>query len=70
MGLVGLMFLSLTVLGSLLLPAPVLCQIQIESDDDKAFKICSVSGGMDVTRLVSSNTRNFFKVGNDSIVRV
>ena len=30
-------------------------------DPDKAFKICSVSGGLDVTRLVSSTTRSFFQ---------
>lgn len=28
---------------------------------DKAFKICSISGGLDVTRFVSSTTRNFFR---------
>lgn len=28
--------------------------------EDKSFKICSVLGGLDITRLVSSNTRSFF----------
>lgn len=32
-----------------------------QADQDKAFKICSVSGGLDVTRLVSSTTRSFFR---------
>ena len=30
-------------------------------EDEKSFKICNVLGGLDITRLVSSNTRNFFK---------
>jgi len=29
--------------------------------NDKVYKICDVLGGLDVTRLVSSNTRNFFQ---------
>ena len=29
--------------------------------DDKTFKICNVLGGLDVTRVVSSNARHFFQ---------
>lgn len=31
------------------------------NNEDKTYKICSISGGLDVTRLVSSTTRNFFQ---------
>jgi serine/threonine protein kinase len=33
----------------------------MESADEKAFRICNVLGGLDVTRFVSSNTRNLFQ---------
>eukprot|EP00977_Amphora_coffeiformis_P026558 scaffold27769_cov176-Amphora_coffeaeformis.AAC.9 len=35
--------------------------VRAVTDDDKSFKICSVSGGLDVTRLVSSTTRSLFR---------
>jgi hypothetical protein len=31
------------------------------SSQDKDYKICDASGGLDVTRLVSTNARNFFQ---------
>ena len=31
------------------------------AEDDKAFKICTISGGLDVTRFVSRTTSNFFR---------
>jgi len=34
---------------------------------DKSFKICSVLGGLDITRFVSSNTRSFFGGAIDDV---
>jgi len=35
--------------------------------EDKAYKICTVLGGLDVTRLVSSSTRSFFGGAIDDV---
>ena len=37
------------------------------SQNDKAFKICNVLGGLDVTRYVSSNARNIFQEAIEDI---
>ena len=53
----------LVVWGSSLLRATTVMGMSISWEDNqsKAYKICSVSGGLDVVRLVSGNTRNFFR---------
>jgi serine/threonine protein kinase len=33
----------------------------MKTNDDKAFKICNIPGGLDVTRFVSANTRRIFQ---------
>ena len=37
------------------------------SNHDKDYKICDVLGGLDVTRLVSTNARNFFSSAIDDV---